>query len=566
MIKNITAGTLLSSLVVSLLIGVTGLGAFAYYLNMHSAQRGVDGRQLGYDLGAATAAARAADVAAHSQDAALRELASRDAKSGVSVGQHDKLKAQQKAVRIALDAATLALQRHGVDTSALAAASALQTRFEQQADAQLQTGRVTQAPAGGSKWVDIGTNVEAAAQFHAAAVSDKQAAEARLIGWVLIALVVMGFALALRLRHMILRFNGRPLRIATHLVEQVAAGDLTIKAEGMDQAHTRRLAEALDSMAQNLRTVITDVAERARTVADTSAQIAQGNLDLSQRTEEQASTLEETASSMEELTSTVANNADNARQASLLAASASETAEKGSDVVEEVVKTMDEILDASKRISDIISVIDGIAFQTNILALNAAVEAARAGDQGRGFAVVATEVRTLAHRTTAAAKEIKGLIAHSERKVQAGSSRVDEAGHTMVGVVLSVKKVSGLIAEIAAASQEQSAGIGQVNTAVSQMEQVVQQNASLVEEATAAAESMKDQAAALLQAMSRFKLTEDDGGTDDDGGDKATVAAAVVARAPSRAKTKASAAMVPPDVARSGGRKSAAPSGNWEDY
>ena len=570
MIKNITAGTLLNSLVVSLLIGVTGLGAFAYYLNMQSAQRSAAGQQLGHDFGTAAAAARAADRAAHTQDATLRELATRDAKVGVSTVQRDNLKSLQKTIRTELDVAAQALQRQGVETSTLDAASALQNRLEQQADALLQAGRPTAALAGGSKWVDIGANVEAATQFHAAAVSDMQTTQARLMGWVLIALVAIGFALALRLRKMILRFNGRPLRIATQLIEQVAAGDLTIKAEGMDQAHTRRLAEALDSMAQNLRTVITDVAERARSVADTSAQIAQGNLDLSQRTEEQASTLEETASSMEELTSTVANNADNARQASLLAASASETAEKGSDVVEEVVKTMDEILDASKRISDIISVIDGIAFQTNILALNAAVEAARAGDQGRGFAVVATEVRTLAHRTTAAAKEIKSLIAHSERKVQAGSSRVDEAGHTMVGVVLSVKKVSGLIAEIAAASQEQSAGIGQVNTAVSQMEQVVQQNASLVEEASAATESMKDQAAALLHAMSRFKLSNDAGHDDDDGaegaGPQTTPEAAVNPRAPLRAKSKAIAAMMPPVAARSEGRKSTAPSGKWEDY
>ena len=189
--------------------------------------------------------------------------------------QRDNLKALQKTIRTELDVAAQALQRQGVEMSTLDAASALQNRLEQQADALLQAGRPTAAPAGGSKWVDIGANVEAATQFHAAAVSDMQTTQARLMGWVLIALVAIGFALALRLRKMILRFNGRPLRIATQLIEQVAAGDLTIKAEGMDQAHTRRLAEALDSMAQNLRTVITDVAERARSVADTSAQIAQ---------------------------------------------------------------------------------------------------------------------------------------------------------------------------------------------------------------------------------------------------------------------------------------------------
>jgi methyl-accepting chemotaxis protein len=203
----------------------------------------------------------------------------------------------------------------------------------------------------------------------------------------------------------------------------------------------------------------------------------------------------------------VSRNAQSARQASQLAAEASETARKGSEVVDEVVSTMDEILDASKKIADISGVIDSIAFQTNILALNAAVEAARAGEQGRGFAVVAAEVRNLAHRSAAAAKEIKALIGHSASKVQAGSDRVDEAGHTMVGVVLSVKKVSQLIADIAAASQEQSSRIGQVSSAVLQMDRVVQQNASLVEEAAAATESMKEQAGTLLQLVSRFRVS-----------------------------------------------------------
>jgi methyl-accepting chemotaxis protein len=214
---------------------------------------------------------------------------------------------------------------------------------------------------------------------------------------------------------------------------------------------------------------------------------------------------------MEELTSTVVQNAQHARQANELAASASDTARKGGEVVDEVVSTMDQILDSSRKIADIVGVIDGIAFQTNILALNAAVEAARAGEQGRGFAVVATEVRNLAQRTTVAAKEIKALISDSTQKVQAGSDRVDAAGHTMVGVVMSVQKVSNLIAEIAAASQEQSSKIGQVSSAVKQMDTVVQQNASLVEEAAAATESMKDQAGTLLELVSRFRLGERDG-------------------------------------------------------
>ncbi|TFY96191.1 methyl-accepting chemotaxis protein [Ramlibacter humi] len=328
---------------------------------------------------------------------------------------------------------------------------------------------------------------------------------ALLIGFVILGAGAVAVWLRLQIRAGILR----SIRAAAHVIGRVAEGDLTAKVDVVAYGETQKMLEGLEGMTRDLASLVSQVTNAARNVADTSAQIAQGNLDLSQRTEEQATTLEETASSMEELTSTVTHNADNARQASKLAAEAADIARKGGEAVDEVVHTMDGILDASRRIGDIIGVIDGIAFQTNILALNAAVEAARAGEQGRGFAVVAAEVRQLAHRTTDAAKEIKALIADSEQKVQDGSSRVDEAGHTMVGVVMSVQKVSGLIAEIAAASQEQSGGIGQVNTAVSQMERVVQQNASLVEEAAAATESLKDQATTLLQLVSRFKLTED---------------------------------------------------------
>jgi len=328
-------------------------------------------------------------------------------------------------------------------------------------------------------------------------------------GGVLLVLVLGAFAMAWWFRTWIRQANVAPMRTAVHLVRRVAEGDLTVSAQGMDQFHTRKLAEALQQMTDNLRRLTQEVQRSARTVADTSAQIAQGNLDLSQRTEEQASTLEETASSMEELTSTVAHNADNARQASQLAAQAAEVARKGGEAVAQVVSTMNGISASSRRIGDIIGVIDGIAFQTNILALNAAVEAARAGEQGRGFAVVASEVRGLAQRSAAAAKEIKGLIGDSVQQVDAGSRQVDAAGRTMQEIVESVRKVSSLIAEIAAASQEQSAGIGQVNTAVAQMEQVVQQNASLVEEASAATEALKEQAAVLLESVSRFKVGEE---------------------------------------------------------
>jgi methyl-accepting chemotaxis protein len=298
----------------------------------------------------------------------------------------------------------------------------------------------------------------------------------------------------------------RPVKVAMKGARKVGSGDLSISLQPDGRDEVTQLYRGLNEMTQNLRQLVGQVAEGAHRVADTSSQIAQGNLDLSQRTEEQASTLEETASSMEQLTTTVKQNADIARQASGLATAASEVARKGGEMVERVVSTMDGISDASRKIADIISVIDGIAFQTNILALNAAVEAARAGEQGRGFAVVAAEVRNLAQRSAAAAKEIKTLIQASVETVQAGGQQVDAAGHTMVDVVLSVTKVSDLIEEIAAAGFEQSAGIGQVNSAVSQMDRVVQQNAALVEQATAATESMRGQAEGLLQMVARFEL------------------------------------------------------------
>jgi methyl-accepting chemotaxis protein len=298
----------------------------------------------------------------------------------------------------------------------------------------------------------------------------------------------------------------KPIRVAAKIATRVASGDLTVKVRTGGSDEAAQLMSALAQMTQHLRGVLGNVMQGAHTVADTSAQIVQGNLDLSQRTEEQATTLEETASSMEQLTTTVSQNADHAREASKLALDASAVARRGGQAVDQVVSTMDQISDASRKITEIISVIDGIAFQTNILALNAAVEAARAGDQGRGFAVVAAEVRSLAQRSAGAAKEIKGLIAASAERVNAGSGLVDAAGHTMVVVVMAVEKVSALIAEIAQASQEQSAGIGQVNAAITQMERVVQQNAALVERAANGTEAMNAQAAALLEMAGRFRL------------------------------------------------------------
>ncbi|MNR82321.1 Methyl-accepting chemotaxis protein II [compost metagenome] len=298
----------------------------------------------------------------------------------------------------------------------------------------------------------------------------------------------------------------RPLSQAVGLARKVADGDLTGTIVVTSKDETGQLLQALQDMNNGLVRIVTQVRTGTDTIATASSQIATGNLDLSSRTEEQASSLEETASSMEELTSTVKQNADNARQSNQLALTASEVAVRGGAVVSQVVETMGSINDSASKIVDIIGVIDGIAFQTNILALNAAVEAARAGEQGRGFAVVASEVRNLAQRSASAAKEIKTLIDDSVEKVGVGSRLVNEAGATMDEVVESVRRVTDIMSEITAASQEQTDGIEQINQAVMQMDQVTQQNAALVEEAAAAAESLQDQAHNLSQVVSMFKL------------------------------------------------------------
>jgi methyl-accepting chemotaxis protein len=321
-----------------------------------------------------------------------------------------------------------------------------------------------------------------------------------------IAGIVFGVILAALVGWWLVQAITRPLDAAVKIASGVAGGDLTQKIEARSNDETGQLMFALKNMNDSLVQIVSRVRSGTDAMGTASAQIAAGNQDLSSRTEQQASSLEETASSLEELTSTVKQNADNATQANKLAQSASDVANRGGAVVSQVVDTMGSINDSSKKIADIISVIDGIAFQTNILALNAAVEAARAGEQGRGFAVVAAEVRTLAQRSAAAAKEIKELINDSVEKVDAGTKLVDQAGETMHEIVESIQRVTDIMSEITAASQEQTSGIDQINQAVTQMDQVTQQNAALVEEAAAAAEAMREQAGGLAQAVGVFQL------------------------------------------------------------
>ncbi|MFL9878581.1 methyl-accepting chemotaxis protein [Herbaspirillum rhizosphaerae] len=335
--------------------------------------------------------------------------------------------------------------------------------------------------------------------------ADATYASAKL--WI-IAMLAICMVIAMTLAVWISRVISKPLGAAVEVAQRVADGDLTADIQLAGKDETGQLLHALKGMNDNLMKIVGEVRTGTDTIATASNEIASGNMDLSSRTEQQAGSLEETASAMEELTSTVKQNADNARQANQLAVTASEVASAGGEVVGQVVNTMGSINESSRKIVDIISVIDGIAFQTNILALNAAVEAARAGEQGRGFAVVASEVRSLAQRSASAAKEIKILIDDSVAKVDIGSKLVEQAGTTMEEVVNSVKRVTDIVSEITAASHEQSQGIEQINLAITQMDEVTQQNAALVEQAAAAAQSMQEQAGRLSEVVGVFKLDE----------------------------------------------------------
>ena len=381
--------------------------------------------------------------------------------------------------------------------------------------------------------------------------AEQTQSSARVVGGLLVLLAIgLGALIAWRITASITAPIGRAVVVA----ERIARGDLTSQVEVRIHDETGRLLEAIAAMQERLRTLVGEIGQTADSILVASSEVASGNLDLSQRTEQTSHNLQSAASSLVDLTGTVSQSADSARQANQLASTASDAATRGGEVVGQVVRTMDTISASSRKIADIISVIDGIAFQTNILALNAAVEAARAGEQGRGFAVVAGEVRNLAGRSAQAAREIKALIGTSVDQVQEGSTLVNHAGKTIEELVQSVRRVSDIMGEITAATQEQSQRIGHVSQSVGALEEMTQQNAALVEEGAAAADSLKDQAGRLTQMVGTFRLSRNDGGDEDSWGTASPAAAAAAVPAPARTaapRPLASAASRAPALPRS---------------
>ena len=403
-----------------------------------------------------------------------------------------------------------------------------------------------------------------------AAARGKEVREAlQLAQGLLIGLLAASLGLGIAMAYVITRSVTRPLQEAVNAARVIAANDLSQPLDSQRKDELGELLRALGQMQGALRQMVSQVRQSTDSITNASTEIASGNQDLSSRTEQAASNLQQTASSMEQLTGTVKQSADSARQANQLAVSAAEVAARGGKVVSDVVATMDEINGASKKIADIIGVIDGIAFQTIILALNAAVEAARAGEQGRGFAVVAGEVRNLAQRSAEAAKEIKALIGASVEKVESGSKLVADAGQTMSEIVGSVQRVTDIIGEITAAAAEQSDGIGQVNTAVVQLDQMTQQNAALVEESAAAAESLRDQAIRLAKVVGTFQLDSGRGAAPAPvavAAAKVPPASAAPKAAPKSTPAPAAKAAQPAPVAAATPAKSGASDNDWETF
>ncbi|ODS65234.1 MAG: chemotaxis protein [Acidovorax sp. SCN 65-108] len=447
------------------------------------------------------------------QEAALAELLTPANATPTEIKLLGEVQALGKKTRPELDTAIKAAD----DGDTVSATLALMTRV-----APAETAWRTKL----GELIDLQNTLNA----EATASAEHTQSQARVVGGLLVLLAIgLGALIAWRITTSITAPIGRAVVVA----ERIARGDLTSQVEVRIHDETGRLLEAIAAMQERLRTLVGEIGQTADSILVASSEVASGNLDLSQRTEQTSHNLQSAASSLVDLTGTVSQSADSARQANQLASTASDAATRGGEVVSQVVRTMDTISASSRKIADIISVIDGIAFQTNILALNAAVEAARAGEQGRGFAVVAGEVRNLAGRSANAAREIKALIGTSVDQVQEGSTLVNHAGKTIEELVLSVRRVSDIMGEITAATQEQSQRIGHVSHSVGALEEMTQQNAALVEEGAAAADSLKDQAGRLTQMVGTFRLTRD-GGDDNSWGAGSPSALPMAVPAPAR--------------------------------